>query len=434
MFIHIGGTYASFSMMASESGIQNISFMNSKNCKLMYYHNNHNNMEQKENNMGITSSLTENGSDAFLIIGNSNNADVYYTTHFLAADPFTYIQTKSGEETLIVSSMELGRAKIESRVKTVQTMQEYGFSEKMKDRKDGELAYCDCLAAVFQKMSAKHIMVPRDFPLFTAQTLKELGFTIIPAKSPFKELRTRKNKEQIEKIKEAQFACEKAMETAIDIIAEAEVKEGVLYNNEVPITSESIRTSIEHTLLDHGCEAESTIVACGINSANPHWEGEGDIKANQPIVIDIFPRNKRNRYFADMTRTVLKGEASEELKKMYEAVHAAQEAAFAILKPGILYSDVHNAVCDEFEKRGYDTIRSDSKVGFIHSTGHGVGLDIHELPSVSLQEVEVEEGHVVTIEPGLYYPEYGGIRIEDMVVITSEGFENLTKMEKEFVV
>ncbi|NPE27434.1 aminopeptidase P family protein [Methanococcoides sp. SA1] len=384
--------------------------------------------------MKIASSLAENGCDAFLIIGSSNNADVYYTTHFLAADPFTYIQTKSGEETLIVSSMELGRAKIESRVKTVQTMQEYGFYEKLKERKDGELAYCDCLAAVFQKMSAKHIMVPHDFPLFTAQTLKEIGFTIIPAKSPFKELRTRKDKEQVEKIKQAQFACEKAMETAIGIITGSDVKEGVLYSNEVPITSEGIRASIEHTLLDHGCEAESTIVACGINSANPHWEGEGNIKANQPIVIDIFPRNKRNRYFADMTRTVLKGEAPEELKKMYEAVHAAQEAAFAILKPGILYSDVHNAVCDEFEKRGYDTIRSDSKVGFIHSTGHGVGLDIHELPSVSSQEIEVEEGHVVTIEPGLYYPEFGGIRIEDMVVITAEGFENLTKMEKDFVV
>jgi Xaa-Pro aminopeptidase len=135
-----------------------------------------------------------------------------------------------------------------------------------------------------------------------------------------------------------------------------------------------------------------------------------------------------------MTRTVLKGEAPEKLKEMYEAVHAAQEAAFAVLRPGILYSDVHNAACDEFEKRGYGTIRSDSKVGFIHSTGHGVGLDIHELPSVSLQEVEVEQGHVVTIEPGLYYPELGGIRIEDMVVITADGFENLTKMEKEFVV
>lgn len=391
-------------------------------------------MEQTENNIDITSKLAEKGCDAFLIIGNSNNADVYYTTHFLAADPFTYIQTKNGEETLIVSSMELGRAKIESRVETVQTMQEYGFHEKLKERKDSELAYCDCLAAVFQRMGAKHIMVPRDFPLFTAQTLKELGFTIIPAKSPFKELRTRKDKEQIEKIKEAQFACEKAMETAINIIAGSEVKEGVLYSNEVAITSETIRASIEHTLLDHGCEAESTIVACGTNSANPHWEGEGEIKANQPIVIDIFPRNKRSRYFADMTRTVLKGEAPEKLKEMYEAVHAAQEAAFAILRPGILYSDVHNAVCDEFEKRGYGTIRNEAKVGFIHSTGHGVGLDIHELPSVSMQEVKIEEGHVVTIEPGLYYPELGGIRIEDMVVITADGFENLTKMEKEFVV
>lgn len=391
-------------------------------------------MEQKKNTLDITPSLADNNCDAFLMIGNSNNADIYYSTYFLAGDPFSYIQTKQGQEILIVSTMELNRARMESRVADVHTMQEYGYLEKLKERKDGELAYSDCLAAMLQQKGVRHIMVPHDFPLFTAQTLKELGFSVIPAKSPFKEMRKRKASEEIEKIKASQQACEKAMETAIGLIADASVKNGVLYSGEEALTSEAIRVAIEHTLLDHGCEAESTIVACGLKSSNPHWEGEGEINANQPIVIDIFPRSKRSRYFADMTRTVLKGEASKELMDMYEAVHAAQEAAFGVLKPGALYSAVHNAVCDEFEKRGYDTIRKNSEVGFIHSTGHGVGLDIHEQPSVAMQDGEVEVGHVVTIEPGLYYPELGGIRLEDMVVITEDGFENLTKMEKEFVV
>ncbi|MEL4306307.1 Xaa-Pro peptidase family protein [Methanococcoides sp. LMO-2] len=391
-------------------------------------------MEQNKNTIDISTSLSDNNCDAYLMIGNSNNADMYYSTHFIAGDPFAYIQTKQGEEILIVSTMELNRAKMESRVSNVHTMQEYGFMEKLKARKDGELAYCDCLAELFQQKGVRHIMVPHDFPLFTAQTLKEEGFSVIPAKSPFREMRKKKDHEEIEKIRASQQACEKAMGTAIDLIADATVENGVLYSGEEALTSEAIRAAIEHTLLDHGCEAESTIVACGLKSSNPHWEGEGEITVDQPIVIDIFPRSKRSRYFADMTRTVFKGEASEELKKMYEAVHAAQEAAFAVLKPGALYSEVHNAVCDEFEKRGYDTIRNESKVGFIHSTGHGVGLDIHEQPSVAIQDGEIEIGHVVTIEPGLYYPELGGIRLEDMVVITEDGFENLTKMEKEFVV
>ncbi|WP_135610000.1 Xaa-Pro peptidase family protein [Methanococcoides sp. AM1] len=391
-------------------------------------------MEQKKNTHDITSSLADNNCDAFLMIGNSNNADIYYSTHFLAGDPFTYIQMKQGEESLIVSTMELNRAKMESRVSNVHTMQEYGYPEKLKERKDGELAYCDCLAAIFQQKKVRHIMVPHDFPLFTAQALKELGFSVIPAKSPFKEMRKEKASEEIEKIKASQYACEKAMEAAIGLVDDARVDNGVLYSGEEALTSETIRATIEHTLLDYGCEAESTIVACGLKSSNPHWEGEGKITVNQPIVIDIFPRSKKSRYFADMTRTVLKGEASKELVDMYEAVHAAQEAAFAVLKPGALYSEVHNAVCDEFEKRGYETIRNNSEVGFIHSTGHGVGLDIHEQPSVATQDGEVEIGHVVTIEPGLYYPELGGIRLEDMVVITEDGFENLTKMEKEFVV
>jgi Xaa-Pro aminopeptidase len=223
------------------------------------------------------------------------------------------------------------------------------------------------------------------------------------------------------------------MEAAIVLIAGAEEREGLLYHQGEVLTGVKVLSVIDHTLLDYGCEAEETIVSCGKDTANPHGNTDGPLKANAPIILDIFPRSKKKRYFADMTRTVLYGEASEELKKMYETVLAAQKKAFGMVKPGVKAADVHNAICDLFEEHGYDTYRSGSKAGFIHSTGHGVGLDIHELPSVGENEALLEAGNVITIEPGLYYPEIGGIRLEDMVLVTENGCQNLTGLEKRFV-
>ncbi len=246
-------------------------------------------------------------------------------------------------------------------------------------------------------------------------------------------MRSRKRPAEIEAIKYAQMAGEKAMEAAIALIAGAEEKEGILYHKGQPLIGIKVNSVIDHTLLDFGCETEEIIVSCGEDTANCHGTTEGLIRANAPIILDIFPRSKKKRYFADMTRTVIHGEASKELKEMYEAVLAAQEKALEMLKPGVSTADVHNAVCDLFEKRGYDTYKSGSKVGFIHSTGHGVGLDVHELPGIGETGVLLETGNVITIEPGLYYPEIGGIRLEDMVLVTENGCENLTSLEKKFV-
>jgi len=391
-------------------------------------------MKQPETTLDITPTLLKNNVDAFLMSGDSNNADMYYATHFFASDSFTYLQTGSADEILLVSEMERGRAEMESRIPAVRTTQDYGYRAKIKARGDPALAYCDCLAELMQQENIRKIAVPRNFPLFTAQALKESGFSVIPIKSPFKEMRTKKDASEIKKIESVQNACEHAMRAAIEMISNAVVLDGVLHHRGYGLTSKIVRTTIEHALLDSGCEADATIVACGKESSNPHWAGEGALMANEPIVIDIFPRSKTDRYHADMTRTVLKGKPSRELVDMYDAVIAAQDAALALIKPGVLCSEVHNAVCDVFEKLGYQTIRNDSKVGFIHTTGHGVGLDVHELPNVGDNDTAIEEGNVITVEPGLYHPDTGGIRIEDLVAVTAGGHVNLTRFEKNFVV
>jgi Xaa-Pro aminopeptidase len=391
-------------------------------------------MKQTDKSFDIKDALLKNNTDAFLMAGDSRDSDMYYSTHFFASDSFTYFQTKNGKEILLISEMERGRAEIESRISDIRTMQDYDYRSKIKVRGDPALAYSDCLAELLQKEGVRKISVPRSFPLFTAQSLKEDGFSVMPIKSPFREMRTKKDESEIEKIETVQDACEHAMKSAIGMISNTIVQDGILYHRGFELTSEIVREAIDHKLLDFGCEAEDTIVACGKKSSNPHWSGEGVLNANEPIVIDIFPRSKKKRYHADMTRTVIKGEPSKELADMYDAVLAAQNAAFERIKPGISCSEVHNAVCDVFEGKGYKTIRDDAKVGFIHTTGHGVGLDIHELPSVGDNDTILEKGNVITVEPGLYYPDIGGIRIEDMVVVTDDGYENLTKFEKNFVV
>jgi Xaa-Pro aminopeptidase len=386
-----------------------------------------------EPEFSIKQALVEAGTDSYLMTGNIHNSDIYYVTHFLASDDFVYLQTGAGEEVLFISEMEKGRAEIESRVSIIKTTQDFGYREKIKEKKDISVAYAACISELLMEKGAKRVSVPYDFPTFYSNSLKEAGFSIVPVKSPFRKIRSRKKPEEIEAIKYAQMAGENAMEAAIALIAGAEEKGGILYHSGQVLTGATVNTIIDHKLLDFGCEAEEIIVSCGKDTANPHGTTDGPLRANAPIILDIFPRSKKKRYFADMTRTVIHGEASEELKEMYEAVLAAQEKGLEMVKPGVSATDVHNVVCDTFENRGYDTYRSGSKVGFIHSTGHGVGLDVHELPGVGESGVLLETGNVITIEPGLYYPETGGIRLEDMVLVTENGCENLTGLEKRFV-
>lgn len=176
-------------------------------------------------------------------------------------------------------------------------------------------------------------------------------------------------------------------------------------------------------LLSLGCTASDTIVSCGDETAMPHCTGSSQIKANEPIVIDIFPKSDSTGYHADMTRTLSRGEPSKEVIDLYNAVREAVHIGEKVLTPGISGSEVHNKVKDYFEECGYHT---DSE-GFIHSLGHGVGLEVHEQPSLSPSGGILEAGNVVTIEPGLYYHGIGGVRIENLLVVTKSGSNRITK-------
>ena len=193
---------------------------------------------------------------------------------------------------------------------------------------------------------------------------------------------------------------------------------------------------VDASLLEDNCSCEGTITAWGPDSAQPHNRGQGPIRAGQPIVVDIFPRHNEYRYHADMTRTFSKGAPDPEVARMYEVTNAALDLALGLIRPGTTGRAVFEAVCRRYEDHGYATyLRNNSfpEAGFIHSLGHGVGLSVHENPRLGRPENVLREGEIITVEPGLYVPGLGGVRIEDMVVVTADGCRNLTVFPKTLV-
>jgi Xaa-Pro aminopeptidase len=231
---------------------------------------------------------------------------------------------------------------------------------------------------------------------------------------------------------------EEATKKIIKLIADADVdKNGTLLHKEdgkkKPLTVGRIKALFGHHFIEKEIVPEQPlIVACGPKGSDPHYDGAPDdlLKANQPIILDIPPRNLRTRYWSDMTRTVVKGKASKTIKRMFETVAEARDSAIDALKAGILGNEMQELCFDIFEKAGYDTIRGGKKVikGYNHSLGHGVGLQVHEGPGMSeFYKLPLLDNNVVTVEPGLYDPKIGGVRIEDVVEITETGCRNLTK-------
>lgn len=366
--------------------------------------------------------------NALLLVGNSmHDASLYYFTRFLTPSTLTYIR-RGKKEFIVLSQMEVERAKKESRVKDVRPTTDYGIKELVKKYQDPRKVRCELLYRILCEEKIEQIKVPANFPFFLAEGLQKKGIGITLTEN-LEKVREVKSKTEIECIIKTQCACEKAMKAAIDAIKSAEIR-----GDSLDITSERVRCIIEHALVDEQCTTNDTIVACGKQASNPHCTGHGMLKKDAPIVIDIFPYHRKERYHADMSRTVLRGDASAEIVDMYQAVLDAQNVAFDTIKAGVTGEDVHNVVCDLFEERGYSTERKGAKTGFIHSTGHGVGIEIHEGPSLSIGGEALKAGNVVTVEPGLYDPRIGGVRIEDMVLVSAKGCKNLTKFPKQLVI
>jgi len=383
--------------------------------------------------------LTEKGAEALLLYSDSfRDANIYYLTKFLAPDPFIFLKRVDADPILVVSQMEYSRAQKQSIIKTVKSYVDYNYLQVVKTAKEPQLGAMKFIAKVAEKelgMGTK-ICVPPDFPVKAADVLREEGLTINPMFGVVEKARETKDIQEVEEIRAVQEVTEKATTEAIELIANADigVNKTLLVNGE-PLTVGRLKSFFGHRLLDNGCLIEEDIiVACGPKTSDPHYVGEpeDELKADQPIILDIYPRSIQKRYWTDMTRTIVKGRASDKLKKMFETVSEAKNASLDAIQAGALGSHVYDVCCDVLEKAGYETTRGGKKItkGMPHSLGHGVGLQIHESPRMSELYTSPLKAHsIVTVEPGLYDPDIGGVRLEDIIEVTKSGYNNLTRME-----
>lgn len=386
----------------------------------------------------LDSFLDDTDADGYLVYADSGDSTQRYLSGFDAPDPFLTLY--DGDVHLLVSSLEYGRARKAERPATVARHADYDYRAKVEEYGHDE-ANDRVTVAFLADHDVESVVTPEDFPLATADGLRDLGVEVTAERDGVvDDIRAVKTPEEVEHVRTAQKANEKAMARAEQLLRESTVgsdEDGaVLVHDDEVLTSERVTREIEMELLRNGCALDETIVACGADAADPHDRGSGPLRPDESVIVDIFPRDKETNYFADMTRTFVKGEPNDTVAEWYDLTQTAKEAAFDALEPGATGKDVHDAVCDVYEDAGWPTLRSDERTetGFIHSTGHGVGLDIHEGPSLSPRGGELKPGHVVTIEPGLYDPEFGGVRIEDIAVVTEDGYDNFTDYPEELVV
>jgi Xaa-Pro aminopeptidase len=368
--------------------------------------------------------------------------DVYHVTRFLAPDPIIALD-QNGEVALVANALEEGRARKQSRAREIFNIDDFGAKEFAKTATSREELDACVIERFLESRGVRRVAVGAYFPLGMAERLRAAGIELIVDRE-LSERRRAKRPDEIAALEATQRATEDAWAKGVEALKRATVrKDGTLELDGEPFTAERLRAVVESRLLELGCVSEGAIIAPGKQAADPHMIGTGPLRAGEAIVMDIFPQNKTTRYWADMTRTVSKGEPPAEITKLYEVTRRAQDAGIKALRPGITGREVHELVEDLIWEAGYDTLRpgQQRKVdggpprGFIHGTGHGVGLEIHEMPTVGRSgTTPLLPGDVVTVEPGIYLPELGGVRLEDMLVITETGSRNLTRAPRQLVV
>lgn len=364
-----------------------------------------------------------------LITGAGENcADILYASGFRAPDAFTYFEAGKVKG-VAVSSLEFSRA-VASLRKGVKA-----YNRDMFIAQGGVRDERQVLIGLSHKLHVGRWEVPSDFPLRLADALRAAGIEVVACDGEFIPNRRRKSKEELELIRKAEGVAEEAMALAASLIREAEIStDKTLKLTGKTLTSEILISEMELFMKGRGFSANNTIAACGPCGSQPHNTGSGPIVAGQPIIIDIFPRDDRTGYWGDITRTFVKGRAPATVRRAFEAVKLARDEAKKIIKAGVPGVEPHKLAFDILASKGFKTGRNRDGIpcGFIHGLGHGVGLEIHEAPRVSpANHAPLEEGNVVSVEPGLYYPSWGGIRLEDLVAVRKKGCECLNEFPTE---
>lgn len=365
-----------------------------------------------------------------LIPSGDPDADFVYATG-MAVESALYIRLGPADDLLVASPLEIDRAKAESTVKQVLSFAEAGYQDRGPFR-----SYAAVASKLLRDRGHDDARVSPRVHAGYLEALREMGLDVEVDETLFEAERRHKTPEEADRIREAQQAAEKALVEVVRLLAQGEVRDGMLWADGRPMTSEWLYARASLLLAELGFSCPEMIIAGSPENAMPHYRGEGQIRAGAPVIIDIFPGGRGSHYHGDLTRTVVVGEIPDEVRRMHAATMQALDAAIESTRAGVPASEVHHTVCQVLVDRGYGTTTKgyegpDGVAKMNHSTGHGVGLEVHEEPGVrSANSEPLEPGDVITVEPGLYLMGFGGVRVEDTGMVTASGFDNFTSITR----
>lgn len=353
------------------------------------------------------------------------DSNMLYATGFFVPDPFIFFEHKN-HRYIVMSDLEIDRAKKQAHADRVLSLSLY--QKKLRKLGKAPAAPIDIVDLIFRERAIRSLIVPANFSALLLDQLRAKGYSVQIKRDPFWPQRETKNNLEVKQITESLRIARLGLEAGIRMLKRTTTKkDGYLYLNGTRLTSEMLKTAVNTTIMAQGWLPSHTIISSGNQCVDPHHEGTGPVKANTSIIFDIFPRSQHNGFFGDLSRTVVRGRASEKLKQIYATVQAGQQIGYEQIRDGVNGKEVHQNILNMFAARGFPTGRIDGRMqGFFHGTGHGLGLDIHEPPRIAPIDAILKTGHVVTVEPGLYYIGVGGVRLEDVVLVKAKGNRNLT--------
>ena len=368
--------------------------------------------------------------DVLIFADSVTSPEMRHEVPVLVPDPFLYVE-KDGKRYTASTSFEVERiaeAGIEAHA-----WEKFGYDEMLEQGLPREqIVWQHINLNACREFGVEDAIVPRTFPVSVADHLRANGVNITPDAKFFSDRRRSKNEAEIAGIRRAQKAAEAGMGAAKEILARAEASNGSVTVDGEPLTSELLKGAIRRAFTEHGVSSDDFIVSHGAQTAIGHELGFGAIAADEPIVIDLWPKDPESACYADMTRTYVVGTPPDELVEYHRLVKEALDRSLEATKPGVPGIEVFKLVCELFEENGQKTVLSKApgevlENGFFHGLGHGVGLEVHEAPNLGRGgTAELMPGDVVTLEPGLYRQGFGGCRLEDLVLVTEDGAENLT--------
>jgi Xaa-Pro aminopeptidase len=346
-------------------------------------------------------------------------------------DPFLYAE-QNGTRHIFTSSMEAVRIR-ELGLFEVHVREELGFDELMDSGLGPREVTAQLALRAVESIGVKRASVPEAFPVWLADRLRADGVDLDVDQDLFDDRRRAKTEAQVAGIRKAQRAAEAAMDACRELLRRAEIRGDELLLDGEQLTVERVKADLNVVFASHDTTADEYIVAPGAQGAVGHHMGSGPIRPHTPLVVDIFPRDNASAAYTDMTRTFVVGEVPDDVREWHRLCKEALDRALAEIRAGADCRAIFDGTCERFEAAGEPTQRTKEpgetlSDGFFHGLGHGVGLEVHEEPSLGrAAEKKLVAGDVVTVEPGLYRTGYGGVRLEDIVLVTESGAENLTR-------